>query len=48
VRLTDVNAMCAKLRKTEALLFPNWETGKRVPQDHYRVQRPEALRQRRS
>jgi three-Cys-motif partner protein len=45
VRLTDVNAMCAKLRKTEALLFPNWETGKRVPQDHYRVQRPQALRQ---
>jgi three-Cys-motif partner protein len=40
VRLTDVNAMCAKLRKTEALLFPDWETGKRVPQDHYRVQRP--------
>jgi three-Cys-motif partner protein len=40
VRLTDVNAMCAKLRKTEALLFPDWETGKRVPQDRYRVQRP--------
>jgi hypothetical protein len=40
VRLTDVNAMCAKLRKIEALLFPDWETGRRVPQDHYRVQRP--------
>jgi three-Cys-motif partner protein len=44
VRLTDVNTMCAKLRRTEALLFPDWETSKRVPQDHYRVQRPEALR----
>jgi three-Cys-motif partner protein len=44
VRLTDVNAMCAKLRRTEALVFPDWETGKRVPQDHYSVQRPEALR----
>lgn len=40
VRLTDVNAMCAKLRKSEALLFPDWEAGTRVPQDHYRVQRP--------
>jgi hypothetical protein len=40
VRLTDVNAMCAKLRKVEALLFPDWEPGKRVPQDHYQVQRP--------
>jgi three-Cys-motif partner protein len=44
VRLTDVNTMCAKLRRTEALLFPDWETSKRVPRDHYRVQRPEALR----
>jgi hypothetical protein len=40
VRLTDVNAMCARLRKSEALLFPDWQAGKRVPQDHYRVQRP--------
>jgi hypothetical protein len=40
VRLTDVNAMCANLRKKEALQFPNWELGKRTPKDHYLVQRP--------
>jgi three-Cys-motif partner protein len=40
VRLTDVNRICANLKKKEALLFPDWETGKRVPQDHYRTQRP--------
>jgi three-Cys-motif partner protein len=40
VRVTDVNRICANLRKKEALLFPDWETGKRVPQDHYRTQRP--------
>jgi hypothetical protein len=40
VRVTDVNSICANLRKKEALLFPDWETGKRVPQDHYRTQRP--------
>jgi hypothetical protein len=41
VRLTDVNAICADLRKKSALVFPNWEARKRVPQDHYRMQRPE-------
>jgi three-Cys-motif partner protein len=40
VRVTDVNSICANLRKKGALLFPDWETGKRVPQDHYRTQRP--------
>jgi three-Cys-motif partner protein len=40
VRVTDVNSVCAILRKKGALLFPDWETGKRVPQDHYRTQRP--------
>ena len=40
VRVTDVNRICADLKKKEALLFPDWETGKRVPQDHYRAQRP--------
>jgi three-Cys-motif partner protein len=40
VRVTDVNSICAILRKKGALLFPDWETGKRVPQDHYRTQRP--------
>jgi three-Cys-motif partner protein len=41
VRLTDVNTICADLRKKEQLVFPDWEPRKRVPQDHYRVQRPE-------
>jgi three-Cys-motif partner protein len=39
VRLPDVNSLCAEMRKRGALVFPDWETGKRVPQDHYRVQR---------
>jgi three-Cys-motif partner protein len=37
---TEVNTICAKLRKSEALQFPNWESGKRTPKDHYLVQRP--------
>ena len=41
VRLTDVNRICANLKKKDALLFPDWEAGKRVPQDHYRTQRPD-------
>jgi hypothetical protein len=40
VRLTDVNAICAEMRKKEELLFPDWEIGKRVPKDRYRTQRP--------
>lgn len=40
VRITDVNSICANLKKKGALLFPDWETGKRVPQDHYRIQLP--------
>jgi hypothetical protein len=40
VRVTDVNSICANLRKKGALLFPDREAGKRVPQDHYRAQRP--------
>jgi three-Cys-motif partner protein len=39
VRLTELNALAAELRKSGELLFPDWETGKRVPQDHYSVQR---------
>jgi len=39
VRRTDVNTICAGLRKREQLVFPDWEPRKRVPQDHYRVQR---------
>jgi three-Cys-motif partner protein len=40
VRVTDVNTICANLRKKEVLLFLDWEPGRRVPQDHYRIQRP--------
>jgi three-Cys-motif partner protein len=39
VRLPDVNALCAGMLKSGVLVFPDWETGKRVPRDHYRVQR---------
>jgi three-Cys-motif partner protein len=40
VKKTDVNKMCAALKESGELIFPEWEPGKRVPQDHYRVQRP--------
>jgi three-Cys-motif partner protein len=39
VTLTDVNAMCADMRKSGELVFPDWESGKKVPKDHYRIQR---------
>ena len=39
VRLTDVNSMCGDMRKSGALLFPDWEPRRRVPQDHYRMHR---------
>jgi hypothetical protein len=39
VRLTDVNTICANLRKSGELVFPDWETGKRVPKDHYHMHR---------
>ena len=38
VRKTDVNTICADMRKKEELLFPDWEARRRVPQDNYRVQ----------
>jgi three-Cys-motif partner protein len=41
VRMTDVNTICADMRKKEELLFPDWEAMRRVPQDNYRVQRAE-------
>jgi hypothetical protein len=41
VRLADVNAICADLRKRGELVFPDWEARRKVPQDHYRMQRPE-------
>ena len=40
VRRPDVNAIAARLRMEEHLVFPEWEKGKRVPQPHYRTQRP--------
>ena len=39
VRRPDVNVMAARLRKAGTLMFPDWETGKRIPQSGYRVQR---------
>lgn len=38
----DVNRIAAELRKRGSLLFPDWEAGKRVPQDAYRVSRASA------
>jgi three-Cys-motif partner protein len=43
VKLTDVNKISTKLRNDQKLLFPNWETGKRVPHRGYKVQRPQFL-----
>ena len=40
VRLTDLNTICADLRKKNELLFPNWQAGKRAPKEHYFMQRP--------
>jgi hypothetical protein len=40
VRLTDVNSICAGLKKNNELVFLDWEAGKRVPKDNYRMQRP--------
>jgi oligoribonuclease (3'-5' exoribonuclease) len=40
VRRTEINTLCAAMKKSGELLFPDWEEGRKVPQDHYRVQRP--------
>src|SRR5262249_16379374 len=42
VRKPDVNKMCTEMKKSGALIFPDWAEGtrKRVPEDHDRVQRP--------
>jgi three-Cys-motif partner protein len=37
VKLTDVNKICANLRKEGKIEFPNWEKGKHVPKDNYRA-----------
>jgi three-Cys-motif partner protein len=39
VRLPDVNKLAAELRTDRKLVFPDWEKGRRVPQQHYRTQR---------
>jgi three-Cys-motif partner protein len=43
VRVTEVNAICARLKKKNALVFLDWEAGKRKPEDHYRMQRPDGV-----
>ncbi len=40
VRWTGVNAIAARLRKSGIVVFENWETNKRVPDDKYRMCRP--------
>jgi hypothetical protein len=40
VRVTDLNAICASLKKKSEFVFLDWEAGKRKPEDHYRMQRP--------
>ncbi len=35
----DVNKIGAELRRSGDLSFPNWETGKRVPHDSFRISR---------
>jgi hypothetical protein len=40
VRKPDVNKIAARLRDENSLIFLDWEKGKRVPQPHYKAQRP--------
>jgi len=40
IRRPQVNELAVKLRNTQALEFPDWEKGKRVPQPSYRTWRP--------
>lgn len=37
VRRTDMNQMAGELRKADLLHFPDWQPGKRVPADTYRI-----------
>jgi hypothetical protein len=39
VRLPDVNKAVARLHATGSILIPDWEKKRRVPQQHYRIQR---------
>lgn len=40
IRRPQVNELAVKLRNAQALEFPDWEKGKRVPQPNYRTWRP--------
>ena len=40
IRRPEVNAIAVKLRGTQAVQFPDWEKGKRVPQPGYRTWKP--------
>ena len=40
IRRPQVNELAVKLRNAQALEFPDWEKGKRVPQPSYRTWRP--------
>lgn len=40
IRRPQVNELAVKLRKAQALEFPDWEKGRRVPQPSYRTWRP--------
>jgi three-Cys-motif partner protein len=40
IRLPQLNELAVKLRKAQALEFPDWEKGRRVPQPSYRTWRP--------
>jgi three-Cys-motif partner protein len=40
IRRPQVNELAVKLRKAQALEFPDWEKGKRIPQPSYRAWRP--------
>jgi hypothetical protein len=38
-RLTEVNSICANMRKSGELVFPNWEDRARVPKNHFKLHR---------
>jgi three-Cys-motif partner protein len=44
VSKVDVNKIVASLRRENQLLIPDWEKRRQVPQDGYRLQRPELPR----
>ena len=43
VRVTEVNAICARLKKKNELVFLDWEAREAQPEDHYRMQRPDGV-----